>query len=117
MTPQAQRVAIAQACGWTNVRFIKNPDSVNDCLGIPPTLPGSPSVPDYLNDLNAMNEAELWMRGGPDGVYHTIPKHHQQWAMYKCLLKNNIAATAAQRAEAFLRTLDLWVEEEQQETK
>ena len=88
MTPQQQRIAIAEACGtmqWSYALPTK-------CIGA--------SVPDYLNDLNAMHEAEKVLdynelREMEDSVSF-------QFAVYP------FHATAAQRAEAFLRTLGLW---------
>jgi hypothetical protein len=128
MNKQAQRIAIAQACGWTHLRKA-------DCLwGTAPntdysSLPdkwyaGCPgdtrNVPDYLNDLNAMNSAEKVLnpvRVSRGGDY---PPESEGWGKYVfCLLKtceaNNVSpchATAAIRAEAFLRALSLWVPEE-----
>ncbi len=70
------------------------------------------TLPDYLRDLNAMKEAEEWMfsnRGVhfSKGYYEThLPRavggSDGCWAV--------VSATAAQRAEAFLRTLGKWDE-------
>ena len=85
MKPEQQRIAIARACGEDNDSIVRG------------------LIPDYLNDLNAMHEAERTM-GDP-----------QLWDEYQSYLSDamrNIGwiyhATAAQRAEAFLRTLNLW---------
>ena len=53
------------------------------------------NMPDYLNDLNAMHEAEKVL-------------NDHQWDDYICQLGHAMGATAAQRAEAFLKTLNLW---------
>ena len=60
-------------------------------------------IPDYPNDLNAMHEAERTM-GDP-----------QLWVEYQSYLSDVMGhvgwlyhATASQRAEAFLKTLNLW---------
>jgi hypothetical protein len=59
-------------------------------------------IPDYLNDLNAMHEAEnilsseKWQRRD----YIDYLSEDDQWL--------HVHSTAAQRAEAFLRTLNLW---------
>ena len=67
---------------------------------------------DYQNDLNAMHEAEKFLQGEPG--YHS-----ERWAKYErelykiCKNINGFGpyhATSAQRAEAFLRTLNLWTE-------
>lgn len=99
MNIEKQRIAIAEACGFVSKdkwgSLYKTPRGIlRDC-------------PDYLNDLNAMHEAEkilirpsLYAKGG--------------WGMYLRHLsivtdeQHPIDATAAQRAEAFLKTLNLW---------
>ena len=59
---------------------------------------------DYCNDLNAMNEAEKFLRDANllfEYGMHITNSHH-----YEYLLR----ATARERAEAFLRTLGKWEE-------
>jgi hypothetical protein len=98
MTPQAQRIAIAEACGWTNCEAD---------TGVTTRYEGTPSettvrvrLPDYLNDLNAMHEAEKVLRSPDTGRYlHFLGE-------VSC--GKPVCATAAQRAEAFLRTLGKW---------
>jgi hypothetical protein len=92
MSPEAQRIAIAEACGivskdkWGSL--YKTPRGIlRDC-------------PDYLNDLNAMHQAEKildynQLRDMEDSVsfgFAVLPFH----------------ATAAQRAKAFLLTIGKW---------
>jgi hypothetical protein len=64
------------------------------------------AVSDYLNDLNAMHEAEKILGQGQRRGYifnlQTVCGGRQ--------FGDNYFATAAQRAEALLRTLDLWKE-------
>ena len=107
MSPQEQRVAIAEACGW------KKEGSLWIC---PVTKRGWATdypPPNYPADLNAMHEAENVLdstNGGiksPDclryayagNLYRIVPEDMQP-----------ARATAAQRAEAFLRTLGKWKE-------
>ena len=88
MNPEHQRVAIAEACGWLKVHG-------HSVAGIP----------DYLNDLNAMHDAERVLV-------------RLQWVSYLRRLQTlcdesvtwPIHATASQRAEAFLRTIGKWEE-------
>jgi hypothetical protein len=89
VTPEAQRIAIAEACGWkTEYR-----DAVSSVT----------ALPDYLNNLNAMHEAEK--------VLVSL-----QWVSYLKRLQTlcdesvtwPIHATSSQRAEAFLRTIKKW---------
>lgn len=61
-------------------------------------------TPDYLNDLNAMHEAEKAL-----GDVHSITScEYDDWLT--CITGNDQTwrATAAQRAEAFGLTLGLW---------
>ena len=113
MTPEQQRIAIAEACGFIY-------DKICDCWRKDRLayFIGDPShflqIPDYLNDLNAMHEAEqiLWGMGWSnryafnDNLANTLKGrtvNRNEWDAETLL-----DATAAQRAEAFLRTLDLW---------
>lgn len=108
MNPEAQRIAIAEACGWKLIpEYYNGPDSPPEFTTVTPEgnhLCGF--FPDYLNDLNAMHEAEKVLREG----------HSVRWQVYKdylgviCGMENTptIHATAAQRAEAFLKTIGKW---------
>lgn len=104
MTPEAQRIAIAEACprlfhvlGTPNATVVRVSDQ---------------SIVDPLNDLNVMHEAEKWLlsqctHGFEDNL----------WIEYL----NNLCvsapaggmhhANAAIRCEAFLRTIGKWQDE------
>ena len=105
MNPEQQRIAIAEACGkwhsgWPH-EYMNQADRLRH-------------IPDYLNDLNAMHEAEKVLTKANWGGYaaelyritdahnHGIsPNHHWLAVAF---------STAAQRAEAFLRTIGKWEE-------
>lgn len=100
MKPEQQRIAIAEACGWKQI-----PDGRWKLDGKVELF-----LPNYLNDLNAMNSAVLQKFNGPA---------HEGWAFIDnlrvaCGIPHSsacmalVCATAAERAEAFLRTLNLW---------
>jgi hypothetical protein len=96
MNKEQQRIAIAAACGWVESQHGK---WSNNGLILPDPL----NPPDYLNDLNAMHEAIMSL---------TL---EDQCNMTEILRKDvlkftapTITATAAQHAEAFLKTLNLW---------
>ena len=118
MKPEQQRVAIAEARGYTHVRIIKSIDGSPDIgIGHHPTEPHS--VPDYLNDLNAMHEAEQMLSGEQKEQFifwlnHLHPSADIHYAEKKRELRLDVFdlvhTTAPQRAEAFLRTLGLWQE-------
>jgi hypothetical protein len=101
MTPEAQRIAIAQACGWKLVT--DNPeyepyweDPKGNMVAV---SNGVHRFPDYLNNLNAMAAAEsIIIKAGAQ----TIRLYED--ALQK-FVANIVFATAAQRAEAFLRTI------------
>ena len=106
MTPEQQRIAIAEACGWTDfssaphegaIQYGRRPFSCSD----------SWELPDYLNDLNAMHEAEKTLDYNQMNRYQNIElsRFVHTETTWIC------SATAAQRAKAFLRTLDLWKSE------
>lgn len=113
MNKEKQRIAIAEACGLKQIR------TINGMLGYPvlvyggdKTGRGKKSVPDYPNDLNAMHEAEktlnwenqkrfgrtLWKIVEPS--YRNINEGTGPFRLAH--------ASAAERAEAFLKTLNLW---------
>lgn len=110
MTPTEQRIAIAEACGWEYHEFgdsmIPGWRHKNDTLG---NWVEQDGLPDYLNDLNAMHEAEKHLAPGQAYTYQdklrfVASRELQGEAQLFFLLH----ATAAQRAEAFLRTIGKW---------
>jgi hypothetical protein len=122
MTPEAQRIAIAEACGWTEI--LRPCDDAYHYLptdtlgfvmgrvcGIRPRgihIENAAPLPDYLNDLNEMHEAEKVL----------TEKGANAWFVYiEMIVRLNatpfehstiVHATAAQRAEALLRTIGKW---------
>lgn len=105
MTPEAQRMAIAEACGWS----VDDPETGNymagcDCKG------RYGAIPDYLTDLNAMHKAEKVLNFTQRRRYHVELQNIFSRPLNGSLVmfKECITSTAAQRAEAFLRTLNLW---------
>ena len=102
MTPEAQRIAIAEACGWTEI----SDWGAGGINGKHPTEPWVEVIPDYLNDLNAMHEAEKTLNFIKAAEYARILTSIA-WQSEQPVFAP-MTATAAQRAEAFLRTLNLW---------
>lgn len=69
--------------------------------------PNMQFLPDYLNDLNAMHEAELKLDQGQRTRYiFTL-----QTMLGGMQFGENYFATAAQRSEALLRTIGKWKDE------
>ena len=112
MNPEKQLIAIAESCGWKNVDA-----GAGRVWGFTTRHKGTPSesdvcvdVPDYLNDLNAMREAEKVLTPTEFEAYRWI-----LWGLCKQPQVTEwnrayLSATAAQRAEAFLRTIGKWEE-------
>lgn len=105
MTPREQNIAIAEACPDVHSRFFG------------PVW--TPETHGYTTDLNAMHEAEKSLKGTDNWHKYGI----EIGRITRCLGPRNGAirlngfgyyalahATAAQRAEAFLRTVGKWRE-------
>ena len=130
MSPEEQRIAIAEACGWTMPKYSKSFGDPDDYVArIEPD--GSwieCPLPDYLNDLNAMHEAinatfigdprndinvrDRWQVFIWELLRIVSPRSRPNWS--DCYTYDRqwviaiLQATAAQLAEAFLRTLGKW---------
>ena len=113
MNPEQQRIAIAEACGWTEVEPCTCCDKVS--RGYEPT-PGAHKkhLPDYINDLNAMHEAEkvLTPDTRPEYLCQLFDAATRGRSGLYPVDENYLShhATASQRAEAFLRTIGKWEE-------
>jgi hypothetical protein len=118
MTADQQRIAIAEACGWTNFNSGTHKGAIQ--YGQPPNSPhNSWELPDYLNDLNACHEMEKLLDEGQKERFvfwlnHLHPFADIHYSERKRAIRlevfSLVHATAAQRAKAFLLTLDLWHE-------
>jgi hypothetical protein len=113
MSPEKQLIAIAEACGWTE---IIQTDAYGRCahqdfnMDWPIYLRGKrdgefDQIPDYLTDLNACYEME-------NALDETSITKGMNFTYNNFLLglswPYNYHATAAQRAEAFLKTIGKW---------
>lgn len=116
MNPKAQRIAIAEACGYiARHREEKHLGSMHKWTEWTLDYAYYGDIPDYLNDLNAMHEAEKILTDEQQRVYllylgHIADADRDDCSRYINLWKGT-TATAAQRAEAFFRTLNLWKEQ------
>jgi hypothetical protein len=101
MTPEAQQIAIAEACGLSDISKIGE-QLMHGGTGI------FLNVPDYLNDLNAMHEAEkILTHDQADSFTEFLWSQYPGHVLFDSYIWH---ATAAQRAEAFLRTIGKWEE-------
>jgi len=106
MKDEQINIAIAEVCGWI---IIKACDG--SLIGKPKNEQGPmDEIPDYCNDLNAMHEAEKVLTDVQSTFY---------WKTLSELVNNTVGhdfdnqfecihATAAQRARAFLKTINKW---------
>lgn len=108
MNIEQQRIAIAKCLGYPNPRMWE----FGRCYA--GELPHVEEVPDYLNDLNAMHDAERFLAEKDLVKYASIivekSRHLLGISNYESREPGQfiIRATAAVRAEAFLKTLNLW---------
>jgi len=98
MNEQEQRIAIAKVCGWMQSR-----SSMWDGWWYQKgKRTYQPLTPDYLNDLNAMHDAEKRLEAEDNHAYecYCSDLYYEH--------ENTVSLTANQRAEAFLRTVGKW---------
>jgi hypothetical protein len=133
MTPEKQRTAIAKICGWEDTGKGLAWNKKTMCAKI---VPGTKVyearvrmglsmenvlIPDYLNDLNLMADAEKTLTDeqylGGGWTSHDDDFSYNGWL--NRIVGNATpvdrpvryaSATAAQRAEAFLKTIGKWEE-------
>ena len=109
-----ERTIIAQFCGWTDI-FRKNSGAYGGLQGIKPGCDYFQIVPSYFTSLDAMHSAEPYLN--KRGLYrHYIQNLHivlgykritpEEAAANWDIIINHIRATAAQRAEAFIVTIN-----------
>ncbi len=123
MTAEAQQLTIVEACGLCifqgTGRFENRAGTVSEfCVKCGRRL-GAHELPDYLNDLNAMRKA--WgilnapqrARFAEEMAYVVLSVHNDpkcEFVFSRCSLSLFANGTAAQRAEAFLKTIGKWIE-------
>ena len=115
MTPAEQNIAIAEACGWKAENCWHPCNCLDEYHSEGHWLDSE--LPSYTTDLNAMHEAEKvlgdkWMPYArklleiTTGCGDNMPLGFLNGAT----LCSAVHATAAQRAEAFLKTIGKWKE-------
>jgi hypothetical protein len=98
MTKEEINIVIAESCGW------KPTVDAGICWG--PNGEEIITPPNYCRDLNAMHEAEDFLRKGFGGA----SRIQSYRGKLNGITKYPQHATARQRAEAFLRTIGKWKE-------
>lgn len=117
-----QIIAIAEACGWRKQWLLGKakpmPNTEDSLVWFPPLggWTGEESLPNYLTSLDAMHEAEQVimqqglsiMQNYVDNLRVVIFGEAAEVDGSYEEMASVIHATAAQRAEAFLRTIGKW---------
>jgi hypothetical protein len=109
MSDEQINIAIAEACGYKNVTIGVTEGAIRVVVGYKHHT-FDEEIPDYCNDLNAMHEAEKVLTDVQSTFY---------WKTLSELVNNTVGhdfdnqfecihATAAQRARAFLKTINKW---------
>jgi hypothetical protein len=134
MKPEEQRIAIAKACGWKQLfkgehdrylRFSPPPERKPEYkygayiqgIGHTSILKKEylvDELPDYLNDLNEIHEAEKTLNRGQKSDFQSylgemFPRDSDGDSTgWEGMFSRAIHATASQRSEAVLKCLSLW---------
>jgi hypothetical protein len=103
MSPEAQRIAIAESVGI----------HLHDGDHAPSNYTFVTDLPDYLNDLNAMHEVEKTMLNDTLTLLNYARElrylvNSEGSAKNERFICGDWHATAAQRSEAYLRTIGKW---------
>ena len=121
MNPEQQRIAIAEACGWKTETYHHKGGIPASTHWVSPSGKIKNDIPNYPHDLNAMHEAEKALKWEQRKQYHDLladitgfsyceaDTQEEAYLDWNCRICH---ATAAQRAEALLKTLNLWTEED-----
>lgn len=113
MTPEQQRIAIAEWMGVKPTQARKLEDGKTVLI----YLEDGKWLPDYLNDLNAMHEAEKKLDYKQRVIFINflavalVREHKPKLSnMTTCIHVESCHSTASQRAEALLKTIGKWKE-------
>lgn len=123
MTEEEQRIAIAKFCGFKPNTVCPecygsgysdsdmDHDPCSNCQTLGEIEPYYDS-PNYPKDLNAMHEAEKTLNEKQKVFYlqrlTQVRLRSEESGTVACIIDRATFATAAQRAEAFLRTIGKW---------
>ncbi len=120
MTPEQQCIAIAEWCGWVEIMDRGVAFGAHVLTGRIKVEGGLElkTLPDYLNDLNAMHDAEskFTEQSAQDAYCLALANVCSGCVDWDSERMNVVAwvtmrATASQRAEALLRTIGKWQDE------
>jgi len=111
MSPEQQRIKIAETCGYREIhKCLRSLVGFHDDYenGEFPTC-----IPEYLECLNAMSDAEQTLNTADLQNKYYAEIAEITWGDEETedrqVVFNQLCASASQRAEAFLKTLNLYV--------
>lgn len=112
MSPEAQRIAIAEACGWLP-RHQASFDPLAPWGKPPGVTDGWKQLPDYLNDLNAIAAARKALKGPAiiefiDCLCVVVHGVHCDLIHTNSEFFEILDAPADKQAKAFLLTIEKW---------
>lgn len=110
MTPEEQRIALAEWAGYVELDYETQARILYGRLGSRGALV---RIPDYLNDLNDVYELEEKLtfeqaEQFEDELCHIVVKCNEQRENQVPWRFAVAHATASQRCEALLKTLNIW---------
>lgn len=114
MNPLDQRITIAESVGWLEILWsqLTNPREAAEAKHYCRSNEQRRCewLPNYLTDLNAMHEVEKRLTLNQRETYYSwliriCDREHRMASINRWLAPT---ATAAQRAEAYLRTIGKW---------
>lgn len=108
MTPKEQRLAIAKACGWAyhNIHPRYGKQSVKSWYyrDSDTTVSHKSSLPDYLNDLNAVHHFENYVKQDDPHAYACYASD-----LFEKYGSDAVSLPASTRAEELLKTIGKWI--------
>lgn len=113
MSPEEQRAAISEICGW---KYVADPElkTVAWACWVRPGMDDwhTAEPPDFTRDLNACHEMEAFLKtaGQAAGYCEELNNVIRDKPSKRNCYAWDWHESAAQRCEAFLKTLPLWKE-------
>ena len=113
MNQEQKRIKIAEACGYLNPRIEDGHCRASSFQTPEGKYFGTKGIPDYFNDRDAITEAVISAMDRIDKQvlyckHIKVMQHADDAPPHTTLEFAAFNATAAQRAEAFGKTLSLW---------
>jgi hypothetical protein len=109
LTNEQKNIKIAEACGWTDIRYTGGLILPRHLTGCIPNDSQRLPIPNYCGSLDAMHEAEKILGPRCGDTYST---YHSYLRTMTSSTLHAASSPAMTRAIAFGITLKLWTQEE-----